>query len=388
MPDAAEEADVVVNGLGRRLHVDPADARGAELRARSGDVNQGSMRLWRVLVARGGWDVVLDVGANYGEMLLGVDLSSVPIVAAYEPNPRVLPYLQRSIADAGVAHVAHPLAVADRDGATLVFAIDTEWSGTSGLVDHRGDRAEHPTEEVEVRATTLDAQLAALGAAADARVLVKVDVEGAEAAVLAGATSLVARDGWAMMLETIHMPIEEQAALLERFDVVTIDLATDELLRIPPMRADDLERLLETGWLHAQDLALLGAGAEALRSAIDVVAAREAVIGHLRDRAAQLSAVEQAMHVNAGFAVEHATWMRGELARLEEQLGHVGDHRDALAADRDHHAALAEAALEAHDGLVAERDAAVAERDAMRASSSWRVTRPLRAIGGILRRRR
>ena len=80
--------------------------------------------------------------------------------------------------------------------------------------------------------------------------------------------------------------------------------------------------------------------------------------------------------------------MRGELARLEEQLGHVGDHRDALAADRDHHAALAEAALDAHDGLVAERDAAVAERDAMRASSSWRVTRPLRAIGGILRRRR
>ena len=380
MPDAAEEADVVVNGLGRRLHVDPADARGAELRARSGDVNQGSMRLWRVLVARGGWDVVLDVGANYGEMLLGVDLSSVPIVAAYEPNPRVLPYLQRSIADAGVAHVAHPLAVADRDGATLVFAIDTEWSGTSGLVGHRGDRAEHRVEEVEVHATTLDAQLVELGVADDARVLVKVDVEGAEAAVLAGAATLLARTGWAMMLETIHMPLDEQVALLERFDVVALDLATGELVRVPSMSTDALARLLETGWLHGQDLALLGSDASGLRSAVEVVAEREAVIRHLRDRASQLSDVEHAMQVNAGFAAEHAAWMRSELDRLEDALGHVGDHRDAIAADRDHHATLAAEAVRA-------RDAATAERDAMRASTSWRVTRPLRALRTLARRR-
>lgn len=45
MPDAADAVEVVVNHLGRRLHFDPADARGAELRLRSGDVKEGSMRL-------------------------------------------------------------------------------------------------------------------------------------------------------------------------------------------------------------------------------------------------------------------------------------------------------------------------------------------------------
>ena len=379
---------MVVNHLGRRLHFDPADARGAELRLRSGDVNEGSMRLWRALVGARDWDVVFDVGVNYGEMLLGVDLSTVPIVAGFEPNPRVLPYLQRSLADAGVDHRVHPLAVSDEDGATLVFAIDTEWSGTSGLVGHRRDGAEHRVEEVEVRATTLDAQLSAHGAAPDAHVLVKVDVEGAEAAVLAGAASLLARDGWAMMLETIHMTLDEQAALLTRFDVASIDLATGALVRLPAMPAEALDALLATGWLHAQDLALLGPGFAELPSAVELVAQREAVIGHLRGRAAELSEIERTLGVNAGFAVEHATWMRDELARLEDRLSHVGDHRDALAADRDHHAALAEEALAAHDGLVAERDAAVAERDAMRASSSWRITGPLRAITARVRRRR
>lgn len=388
MPEASESADAVVNHLGRRLHVDPADARGAELRARSGDVNEGSMRLWRALVAARSWDVVFDVGVNYGEMLLGVDLSSVPIVAGFEPNPRVLSYLRRSIAEAGLDHRVHPPAMSDEDGATLVFAIDTEWSGTSGLVGQRRDGAEHRVEEVEVRATTIDVQLAAHGAADDAHVLVKVDVEGAEASVLAGAASLLARDGWAIMLETVHMSIDEQVALLARFDVAALDLATDALVAVPAMSADELEALLATGWLHAQDLALLGDGFAPLPSAVDLVARREAVVGHVRSRAAELSAVEQALHVNAGFAAEHATWMRDQLARLEEQLGHVGDHRDALAADRDHHAALAEDALAAHDGLVAERDAAVAERDAMRASSSWRVTRPLRVLAARVRHRR
>jgi hypothetical protein len=46
--------------------------------------------MWRSLLAERPWTHVIDVGANYGEMLVGVELPRAATVIALEPNPFVI----------------------------------------------------------------------------------------------------------------------------------------------------------------------------------------------------------------------------------------------------------------------------------------------------------
>ncbi len=349
------QADSIVNALGRRLWFDAADERGRALQERAGDLNGGSLELWRALLALRSWDAVLDVGANYGEMLLGVDLSGVPTVVGFEPNPRVLPHLRRSIEESGAGHPIREVAVSDVPGEELVFAIDLVWSGMSGLAATRADGAQHRVEEVAVRSTTIDVELAALGEPES--VLVKVDVEGAEQAVLAGAGALLGSDRpWAVMLEVLHMGLEAEAELLARYDVAALDLAEGSLARVPPMSADAWGALLATGWVYRQDVVLLAPGlADGLPSMADVVERRERVL--------RVSARDVEGSAAAARALERA-------------------RADAATAQRERDAVRAEV-----EAARAERDAALATVRALRASSSWRATRPLRAVARALRRR-
>ncbi|MFC7431417.1 MULTISPECIES: FkbM family methyltransferase [unclassified Agrococcus] len=350
------EAGSIVNALGHRLWFDASDERGRALQSRAGDLNGGSLQLWRSLVALRRWDAVLDVGTNYGEMLLGVDLGDVGAVVGFEPNPRVLPHLLRSIDESGARHRIRDVAVSDVADEQLVFAIDLVWSGMSGLAATRADGGEHRVEEVAVRTTTIDAEVAALGEPAS--VLVKVDVEGAEHAVLAGATGLLASDRpWAVMVEVLHMAAHAQADLLARFDVAALDLAEGSLARVPAMSPQAWSALLATGWVYGQDVVLLAPGlADSLPSIVDVVERREQVLAPLGRDAA--GAADAARTLEAAVAEGAA----------------AGAERDAARAD----AATARA----------ERDVALATVQALRASSSWRATRPLRAMVGALRRRR
>lgn len=363
------QADSIVNALGRRLWFDAADERGRALQQRAGDLNGGSLQLWRALLALRSWDAVLDVGANYGEMLLGVDLSGVPTVVGFEPNARVLPHLRRSIEESGTGYPIREVAVSDVPGAELVFAIDLVWSGMSGLAATRADGAQHRVEEVVVRSTTIDAELAALGDPAS--VLVKVDVEGAEHAVLAGASDLVGSDRpWAIMLEVLHMAPESHAELLARHDVAVLDLAEGALARVPRMSAEEWGALLATGWIYRQDVALLAPElARRLPSIVDAIERREEVLrGSGRDVASVDAAARRIERAEAAAA-----------ARLSER-GAAEAAAETARAERDAVRADAEAAR-------VERDAALATVRALRASSSWRATRPLRAVARAIRRR-
>lgn len=299
------------------------------------------MRLWRALLASHSWQVVFDVGVNYGEMLLGVELARVEHVVGFEPNPRVLPHLLRSLEEAGVAVPIRRMAVSARAGETVTFAIDMEWSGMSGIAASRSDGAGHRVEEIEVESTSIDAELAALDA--PGAVLVKVDVEGAEASVLAGAEGLLTSDRrWVMLVEVLHMSLDEQVSLLERFDVIALDMGVGDLVRVPTSDLEEWRRAIESGWIYPQDLAIASAGvADGLPSIADRIAMREQLLAATGRDAASVTA------------------------------------RDAALAHAEARAAAAEG----------ERDAARAERDAVLASTSWRVTGPLRRIVDRVRRR-
>src|ERR1700722_16586744 len=172
------------------IYVDVPDERGRRMIESGGGFNPDCVAMWRQLLARDRWTHIVDVGANYGEMLVNVDLPSTARVIAVEPNPRVLPYLERTLRKAGVRVELVRKAVADRIG-TAPLRLDLVWSGTSGLAEAGEVAPDARYELTSVPTTTLAALIADGGQTSRIRALVKIDVEGHEPQVLQGVMDII-----------------------------------------------------------------------------------------------------------------------------------------------------------------------------------------------------
>ena len=138
--DLSAHASRVRCANGQIIYINPQDARGRSLVRRGGDVNPGSLVMWRSLLAERPWTHVIDVGANYGEMLVGVELPRAATVIALEPNPFVIPYLTRTLRQSGVGVELMSKAASARSG-TATLAIDRNWSGLSSIAGvHKDSR--------------------------------------------------------------------------------------------------------------------------------------------------------------------------------------------------------------------------------------------------------
>lgn len=236
-----DEAFVMV--AGRRMFVDSSDGRGKALLAAGGSLHPGAVALWHAALASGEWDWVVDVGANYGEMLLAVDIPDQTRVAAVEPNNRVLPFLRRTLEEAFPRVVLRPCAISDRYGSAVLYE-DVTWSGNSTLCgEWRADR-DHVWTETTVDVMPLSQLFRDLGVAAGDAVLVKMDIEGHEVAALRGALPLLrgaARS--AVMLEVVRFNAEEKAWLADEFEVWCYDSARETLFEVDSSTADLTEVL-------------------------------------------------------------------------------------------------------------------------------------------------
>lgn len=153
---------------------------------------------------------VFDVGANEGQMALAFARLVGPTgaVVAIEPAPECFAALQRNIALSG-AHNIRPLqaALSDSPGvAELLFYPEARTQNKLATVEQTY-RPGAPPQRVKVEAITLD-RLAKAEGMPD---FVKIDVEGAAAAVLRGARDTVASGAPIIYLE-LHGP-EEQAGV-------------------------------------------------------------------------------------------------------------------------------------------------------------------------------
>jgi FkbM family methyltransferase len=169
-----------------------------------GEFCEGEVDLFRQLVKPGDW--VLDVGANIGTHTLFFSRHVGPAgrVLAFEPQRVVFQTLCANVALNSVTNAwCYPQAVGAEPGELLVPLLDfhgTNNFGGLGLGGHReGDR---------VTVVTLD------GLALPRCDLIKIDVEGMERAVLAGAVNLIARFKPYLYVENDR---PEQSADLIRF---------------------------------------------------------------------------------------------------------------------------------------------------------------------------
>lgn len=130
-------------------------------------------------------DNVIDVGANLGMVALTcANLVRTGQVAAYEPNPSVMDYLQRSVNRNGMQNVSlHGAALGARTG-SMTLHIPLAHSGRATLLSP--DR-----ECADVVVPVLNTSDAIQSLGMHYIRLMKIDVEGFEAEVIEGAASFL-----------------------------------------------------------------------------------------------------------------------------------------------------------------------------------------------------
>jgi FkbM family methyltransferase len=239
------------------IYVDVTDERGRRMIESGGGFNPDCVAMWRQLLARDRWTHIVDVGANYGEMLVNVDLPSTARVIAVEPNPRVLPYLERTLRKAGVRVELVRKAVADRIG-TAPLRLDLVWSGTSGLAEAGEVAPDARYELTSVPTTTLAALIADGGQTSRIRALVKIDVEGHEPQVLQGVMDIVgALARFEALAEIDHLSPDQLRWVCDRFDVELYERATRAFVRVEPATAERLTELVASGRYYPHDAVLI-----------------------------------------------------------------------------------------------------------------------------------
>ncbi|HEV3355007.1 MAG TPA: FkbM family methyltransferase [Acidimicrobiales bacterium] len=157
--------------------------------------------------------VTLDVGANVGIFsLLAGHANPAGRVVAFEPDPRAFRRLVRHVELNDVANVScQMIAVSDTDGDVTLYsgaatraedavALSAQTSRMRAHVEAEGWRVER-VDEMRATGVTLDAFVAAHRL--DSVDLVKIDVEGAEAQVLAGMSDTLRRHRPTLVCEVL-----------------------------------------------------------------------------------------------------------------------------------------------------------------------------------------
>lgn len=162
-------------------------------------------------------DVVLDIGANVG-FYSCLAASHGKRVLAFEPAPRNLKFLYQNLWSNGFSSVeVFPLGLGHKPGLTPIYG----YGGISSFVPGWAQAPERPVGLAPI--TTLD--LVTANRFPDERILIKMDVEGFERDILAGADEMLNRSPkpiWMLeiMLSSSIIPGGTSQNFAETFDVL------------------------------------------------------------------------------------------------------------------------------------------------------------------------
>ena len=134
-------------------------------------------------------EVFIDVGANTGFFsLVAATLNPRLALIAFEPNPTMFRMLCENKRINRLSNLtSEPLALSNAEGETQLFLSDSDMSAS--LIPDFQKAADSSSVSVPVKRTTLDHYVQRLGL--HGSIVIKVDVEGHEKAVLEGAASTI-----------------------------------------------------------------------------------------------------------------------------------------------------------------------------------------------------
>jgi FkbM family methyltransferase len=180
---------------GFRMYLNPADSGVSREILGAGGYEEFELSLFRAALRPG--MVLMDVGANIGYYSLAAasQTQDEATIYAFEPEPQVLASLHDNIAlNSFKSILPFDRALADKRG-VLRLNVDQANMGKHSLVQADGGNS----RQIEIQTLTMDEFVREHGIT---RVdLIKLDVEGAEGMVLAGARDTIAKFGPVIFME-------------------------------------------------------------------------------------------------------------------------------------------------------------------------------------------
>ncbi|HVB81632.1 MAG TPA: FkbM family methyltransferase [Candidatus Binataceae bacterium] len=221
----ADNARVIING--RTIYLDLLDSRVLTVFGEMSEYGLESVVLARA-IHQG--DTFLDIGANHGSFsLLARDrVGESGSVIAFEPQPRLAMLLQRSFEANGFSNcVVHNLALHERTG-TMELFIPATGSGSAGLYERFSATGAYQRATVEVAPFDQAVEWQRL----PGKIFMKIDAEGSELAIIAGAEQMLRQRRPEILLE------------LNPTSATAAGYSVRELL----------ERLFDFGYTHGSEL--------------------------------------------------------------------------------------------------------------------------------------
>lgn len=196
---------VLLPGRGS-IYILSQDARGRRIRRAAGATQPHVTLAWRAISRHLRPQLLLDIGANHGEVSLAHHYATRCRLVLVEPSPLLAPVLAKSIAarrDRVMVDLI-PAVVTDDQVDTIPFYTDLKWSGTSSAAMPPIDEAfkgpgTQRYRSDEIPTTTGRALLGE--SAATSRVLIKIDTEGFDAKVVRSFGDGLADRQWAALVE-------------------------------------------------------------------------------------------------------------------------------------------------------------------------------------------
>lgn len=202
---------VKLTRTGNYLFATPYENRGLALLRNRGLGQPGIKRYWRLALDIFSPRVALDIGANYGEVMLDARYSlDTDLVLGIEANSALIPYLKRSIdhhPDSERIEILHALA-SDTSEKETTFYVDKSSSGRSTAVK---ENFVQDVKTIKIPSLRVDDLiLSRIAFRLNDCLLFKIDVEGFEPFVINGMKKL-----WTKV-DRIVGCIEFNAVSLER----------------------------------------------------------------------------------------------------------------------------------------------------------------------------
>jgi FkbM family methyltransferase len=154
------------------------------------------------LIERAGCRTFVDVGSNIGSYaVLMSQAPSIERIVAFEANPVAADEIRRNFAMNGIAGEVRTAAVSGKPG-SIAFGMVSRFAGNSAVVATASGQAFHKT--AEVTAVTLDDELKTC----PQPLALKIDVEGHESEVIAGACAVLGSAQCVLQVENFAGNVE------------------------------------------------------------------------------------------------------------------------------------------------------------------------------------
>ncbi|WP_191562442.1 FkbM family methyltransferase [Metabacillus idriensis] len=237
------------------LYVNSEENRGRALLISNGVTQKRLLHFWRQAVGKYRPDTIIDIGVNYGECIFSAAYPAHTKIYGIEANQNLLTYINRS-RDAhpnkSQITIVHAFA-SDKDGEDKVFFVDNHWSGTSSasyMPTHQ------MVEKVSVKSITVDSLFNK--DMADETILFKVDVEGYEAFVLKGMTSLFEKSASVIgfiefnseYFDKTGFDADEFFSFLTKYFTIFIYKENDVLIKAEQLKMEDLHEMFGSDYIH------------------------------------------------------------------------------------------------------------------------------------------